>query len=46
MIWCGHDGIYLIDQADIESRGMGGDKTLAKNSDWAEAHMNRTARSG
>ena len=42
---CDRYGIYLIDEADIESHGMGyGDKTLAKNPDWADAHMNRTVR--
>jgi beta-galactosidase len=42
---CDRYGLYLIDEADIESHGMGyGDKTLAKNPDWADAHMNRTVR--
>jgi beta-galactosidase len=42
---CDRYGIYLIDEADIESHGMGfGDKTLAKNPDFAAAHMNRTVR--
>lgn len=42
---CNKYGIYLIDEANIESQGMGyGDKTLAKNPDWAAAHMNRTVR--
>src|ERR1035441_8415245 len=42
---CDRYGIYLIDEADIESHGMGyGPETLAKNSDWADAHMNRTVR--
>lgn len=42
---CDKYGIYLIDEANIDSRGMGyADKTLAKNSDWAEAQMNRTIR--
>jgi len=42
---CDRYGIYLIDEADIESHGMGfGDKTLAKNPDFADAHMNRTVR--
>jgi beta-galactosidase len=42
---CDRYGIYLIDEANIESHGMGyGEKTLAKNPDFAEAHMNRTVR--
>lgn len=41
---CDKYGIYVVDEANIESHGTGGDKTLAKNTDWAEAHMNRTAR--
>ena len=43
--FCDRYGIYLVDEADIESHGMGyGDKTLAKNPDFADAHMNRTVR--
>ncbi len=42
---CDRYGIYLIDEANIESHGMGyGDKTLAKDPQYAEAHMNRTVR--
>jgi len=42
---CDRYGIYLIDEANIESHGMGFDeKTLARNPDWADAHMNRTIR--
>ena len=42
---CDRYGIYLIDEANIESHGMGFDeKTLAKNPDWADAHMDRTVR--
>jgi len=42
---CDRYGIYLIDEANIESHGMGYDaKTLARNPDWADAHMNRTIR--
>jgi beta-galactosidase len=42
---CDRYGIYLIDEANIESHGMGyGDQTLARNPDWADAHMNRTVR--
>lgn len=42
---CDRYGIYLIDEANIESHGMGyGAKTLAKNPDWLAAHMDRTVR--
>jgi len=42
---CDRYGIYLIDEADIESHGMGfGEKTLAKDPAYADAHMNRTVR--
>lgn len=42
---CDRYGIYLIDEANIESHGMGyGDRTLAKVPAWADAHMNRTVR--
>jgi len=42
---CDRYGIYLIDEANIESHGMGfEEKTLAKNRDWADAHMDRTIR--
>lgn len=42
---CDRYGIYLIDEANIESHGMGyGDKTLAKEPSFADAHMNRTVR--
>ncbi|HTJ00206.1 MAG TPA: glycoside hydrolase family 2 TIM barrel-domain containing protein [Dongiaceae bacterium] len=42
---CDRYGIYLIDEANIESHGMGyGENTLAKNSQFAAAHMNRTVR--
>ncbi len=47
-IWydlCDFYGIYLIDEANIESHGMGyGEKTLAKRSEWLPAHMDRTIR--
>ena len=43
--YCDRYGLYLIDEANIESHGMGfGEKTLARNPDWADAHMNRTVR--
>ena len=39
-------GFYLIDEANIESHGMGYDrskgKSLANNLDWTEAHLFRT----
>ncbi|MBN2012222.1 DUF4981 domain-containing protein [candidate division KSB1 bacterium] len=39
-------GFYLVDEANIESHGMGYDrskgKSLANNLDWTEAHMSRT----
>lgn len=42
---CDKYGIYLIDEANIESHGMGyGEKTLAKDPQFADAHMNRTVR--
>jgi len=42
---CDRYGIYLIDEANIESHGMGyGPETLAKNPAFAAAHMNRTVR--
>ena len=42
---CDEYGIYLIDEANIESHGMGyGEKSLAKNPDWGPAHLDRTRR--
>jgi beta-galactosidase len=42
---CDAYGIYLIDEANIESHGMGyGDRSLAKNPDWGPAHLDRTIR--
>jgi beta-galactosidase len=42
---CDQHGIYLVDEANIESHGMGyGDKSLAKNPDWLPAHLDRTQR--
>ncbi len=42
---CDRYGIYLIDEANIESHGMGyGEKSLAKNPDWMEAHLDRIQR--
>jgi beta-galactosidase len=42
---CDRYGIYVIDEANIESHGMGyGDTTLAKHPAFKEAHLNRTIR--
>ena len=42
---CDRYGIYLIDEANIESHGMGfGAETLAKDPEFAAAHMDRTVR--
>jgi beta-galactosidase len=42
---CDEYGLYLIDEADIESHGMGyGARSLAKNPDWGPAHLDRIAR--
>lgn len=40
---CDRYGIYVIDEANIESHGMGyGENTLAKNPDFKDMHLNRT----
>ncbi|MCD4734655.1 MAG: DUF4981 domain-containing protein [Bacteroidales bacterium] len=42
---CDKYGIYVIDEANIESHGMGyGQRSLAKNPDWKEAHLDRVKR--
>jgi beta-galactosidase len=43
---CDMYGLYLIDEADIESHGVGYEKdsTLADKPEWAEAHMDRLER--
>lgn len=42
---CDRYGIYLVDEANIESHGMGyGAATLAKVPEWLDAHLNRTMR--
>ena len=42
---CDRYGIYLIDEANIESHGMGfEDRTLARREDFADAHMHRIVR--
>ena len=41
---CDKYGIYVIDEANIESHGMGydSDKTLGNKPEWTDAHMDRT----
>lgn len=40
---CNQYGLYLVDEANIESHGMGyGEKSLAKDSAWKAAHLFRT----
>ncbi len=42
---CDQYGLYVIDEANIESHGMGyGPESLAKDSTWMGAHMDRTVR--
>ncbi|MBN2356505.1 DUF4981 domain-containing protein, partial [candidate division KSB1 bacterium] len=43
---CDRYGLYLIDEANIESHGMGykPDRTLGNNPAWKEAHLDRTRR--
>ena len=42
---CNQYGLYVIDEANIESHGMGyGAASLAKDSTWLDAHMDRTKR--
>ena len=43
---CDEYGIYLVDEANIESHGIGydKDKTLANKPAWLNAHMDRTRR--
>ena len=42
---CDRYGLYVIDEANVESHGMGyGDRTLAKNPDYAQAHLERNQR--
>ncbi len=39
---CNRYGLYVIDEANIESHGMGyGDESLAKDSLWMDAHLYR-----
>ena len=40
---CNQYGIFLVDEANIESHGMGyDDESLAKDPSWKEAHLYRT----
>ncbi|MDR1492649.1 MAG: DUF4981 domain-containing protein [Planctomycetaceae bacterium] len=42
---CDHYGLYVIDEANIESHGMGyGAESLAKNPLFDKAHLDRTIR--
>jgi beta-galactosidase len=42
---CDEYGLYLVDEADIESHGMGyGERSLAKDPVWGPAHLDRVAR--
>jgi beta-galactosidase len=42
---CDQYGIYVWDEANIESHGMGyGRESLAKQPEWAEAHLDRVRR--
>jgi beta-galactosidase len=43
---CDRYGIYLIDEANIESHGMGyrPDETLANKPEWEKAHLDRIMR--
>ena len=42
---CNRYGLYMIDEANIESHGMGyGPASLAKDSTWMKAHLDRTRR--
>jgi beta-galactosidase len=40
---CNEYGLYVIDEANIESHGMGyGEESLAKDPNWMKAHLFRT----
>ena len=42
---CDRYGLYVVDEANIESHGMGyGPESLAKDSSWKTAHLDRTQR--
>jgi beta-galactosidase len=42
---CDEYGLYVVDEANIESHGMGYDaRSLAKDPEWGPAHIDRVAR--
>ncbi|MCH5236976.1 MAG: DUF4981 domain-containing protein [Muribaculaceae bacterium] len=42
---CDEYGIYVVAEANVESHGMGyGDRSLAKDSSWEKAHLERNQR--
>ncbi|MCU4154540.1 DUF4981 domain-containing protein [Carboxylicivirga sp. A043] len=42
---CDEHGLYVIDEANIESHGMGyGERSLAKDTTWKAAHIDRVQR--
>ncbi|SKB33996.1 glycoside hydrolase family 2 TIM barrel-domain containing protein [Alkalitalea saponilacus] len=42
---CDKYGLYVVDEANIESHGMGyGERSLAKDTTWMAAHIDRTRR--
>ena len=42
---CDEYGMYVVDEANIESHGMGyGKESLAKDTAWLATHLNRTRR--
>lgn len=42
---CDEYGLYLVDEANIESHGLGyGARSLAKDPDWGPAHLDRIIR--
>ena len=42
---CDEYGLYVVDEANIESHGMGyGPESLAKDPAWGPAHLDRVAR--
>ena len=42
---CDRYGLYVVDEANIESHGMGyGPESLAKDPRWGEAHLDRVRR--
>ncbi|WP_146401228.1 glycoside hydrolase family 2 TIM barrel-domain containing protein [Planctomycetes bacterium CA13] len=42
---CDQYGLYVIDETNIESHGMGyGDASLAKDPNWGKAHLDRLQR--